>query len=282
MSNDQSQVDRTKHRDEGGDPESAGTVRPGRTIQSVDRALSVLEEVAQTPNGISLSALARLTGLNISTCHHLVSTLAARGYLEPLGRAKGYAIGPRLRELNEMAEAERDPAVVLRGDLEQLGARLGHGVQLAMLSETSLLTKLSFQQPGDGIEEHDEIEKMRALHATATGKAILAWIPDTELARIVSVNGMTRYTPRTLTTLSSLVDELRLVRRRKYAIDDEEFREGIVCIGAAVRDKGGAVVAAISTTLPADLATPEYRKELTREVVAASNQYSQTLRNQTR
>nr|WP_249139134.1 IclR family transcriptional regulator [Actibacterium sp. MT2.3-13A] len=250
---------------------------PGRTIQSVERALLLLEEVASEPEGLTLSDMAERTGLNSSTCHHLVSTLVNCGYLTHLSRTRGYALGPKIRDLNELAERETDPSVLLKDDLMALGQQLGRGVQFAVLSETSLITKLSFPDPEARVEEPDEIEKMTALHATATGKSILAWIPDTELVRVISANGLNGYTPQTITTLSGLMEELRLVRRRKYAIDDEEFRSGVVCIGTTLREGGGAVVGAISTTLPAREATDEYRKAVISEMIAASNDFSRKL-----
>ncbi|GAW33657.1 acetate operon repressor [Roseovarius sp. A-2] len=251
----------------------------GRTIQSVERALNVLEIVAQERDGVTVSVISERLGLNISTCHHLITTLVKKGFVTHLGRIKGYALGPRLGELVQISEGERDPDVLLAGELKALGASLGHGVQFAVLRDTSLMTKLSFPGTDDKVVEPDEVEKMSALHATATGKAILAWIPDTELVRIISANGLSSYTPETITTLSGLVEELRLVRRRKYSIDDQEFSEGIVCIGATIRAGAGAVIGSISVTIPADRATDDYRDFLIKEMIAAANSFSNKLRD---
>ena len=90
-----------------------------------------------------------------------------------------------------------------------------------------------------------------AAHATATGKAILAWLPPTELDRIVADKGLTAFTPNTITDIEKLGEELRLVRRNGYAIDREEFRPGVICLGAAIRDHAGAVVGSISVSSPA-------------------------------
>jgi IclR family acetate operon transcriptional repressor len=253
--------------------------KPVRTIQSVDRALTLLELAAGEIDGITLSELSDRIGLNASTCHHLVMTLVARGYLTHISRSRGYALGPRVRELLELMEHDSDPAVLLREDLRRLGEQLGLGVQLAVLSETSLLTKLSFPGAASTLQEPNEVEKMTALHATATGKSILAWIPDTELVRIISTNGLKSYTPNTINSLSGLVEELRSVRRFKYAIDNEELRAGVVCIGSAIREGGGAVVASISTTLPASEATEERKAQLTRQMIEAANIFSNKLRN---
>jgi IclR family transcriptional regulator, acetate operon repressor len=262
-----------------GDVDAADRSTYGRTIQSVDRALMLIEQVAASPDGLTLSEMAEQSCLNASTCHHLVSTLAGRGFLTRLDRRRGYVLGPKIRELHEMAEREHDAATLIRDDLAALGQRLGRGVQFAVLSECSLITQLSFPDPKRRVVEPDEIEKMTALHATATGKSILAWIPDTELVRVISANGLTRYTARTMTTLSGVVEELRLVRRRKYAIDDEEFREGIVCVGSTLREVGGAVVGSISVTLPAEDADAETRKSLIKSMITAANDFSTKLRS---
>jgi len=251
----------------------------GRTIQSVDRAFQLLETIAGSRDGMTLSSISDEVGLNVSTCHHLVATLTQRGYVSHLGRMRGYALGPKLNELVELSKSETDPAVLLEADLKAFGARLGHGVQLAVMSDTSLLTKRSFAGGDDHVVEPSEVEKMTALHATATGKAILAWIPDTELVRVISANGLKSYTPRTITTLSGLVEELGAVRRQKFAVDDEEFRSGIVCFGAAIREGGGAVIGSFSVTVSAERATEEYRQYLAGEVINAARIFSSNLRS---
>ena len=251
-----------------------------RMIQSVVRALDILEVIASQRSGVTLSQLSSKITLNSSTCHHLVSTLVARGYVEHLGRNRGYALGQKLHELVELADSEFDPELLLRDDLKDLGERLGHSVQLAILAETSLLTKLQFPAPSadDQLQEPDELLKMTALHATATGKAILAWLPEIELVRVISANGLRRYTENTITTLSGLIEELRLVRRRGYSVDDEELQSGVVCIGSALRDAGGAIVGSISTTGQAAKMTPKYRLHLSKAMNAAAVDFSKRLR----
>ena len=270
------QIEKTQRK---ADALPASDEQQGRTIQSVDRALQVLEAIAENRDGITVSAVSEKVGLNVSTCHHLITTLVHRGYLTQVSRTRGYTLGRKLNELIEVSERESDPAILLERDLKDLGASLGHGVQFAVLRDTSLLTKLSFPSADDTVIEPNEVDKMSALHATATGKAILAWIPDTELVRVISANGLTSYTSRSITSLSGLVDELRLVRRGKFSIDDEEFREGIVCIGATIREGAGAVIGSISTTVSAARATEDYRQILIKEMIKAANVFSNKLRD---
>jgi IclR family acetate operon transcriptional repressor len=251
-----------------------------RLIQSVARALDIIEVLAGERDGMALSELSERIELNSSTCHHLISTLVARGYVEHLGRSRGYALGRKVHDLVDLAEGGFDPDLILRNELRDLGLSLGQGVQLAMLAETSLLTKLRFDSPNleEVLVEPDEITKMTALHATATGKAILAWLPEIELVRVISANGLTKYTDKTITKLSELVAELRLVRRRGYSIDDEELQDGVICIGAALRDAGGAIVGAISTTVAVDKMTSSYRAEVAKTMAVAAVEFSKRLR----
>jgi IclR family acetate operon transcriptional repressor len=251
-----------------------------RQIQSVARALDIIEVLAGERDGMALSELSERIELNSSTCHHLISTLVARGYVEHLGRSRGYALGRKVHDLVDLADGVFDPDLILKNELRNLGLSLGHSVQLAVLAETSLLTKLRFNSPNleEALVEPDEIIKMTALHATATGKAILAWLPEIELVRVISANGLTKYTDKTITALSELVAELRLVRRRGYSIDDEELQDGVICIGAALRDAGGAIVGAISTTAAVDEMTSSYRAEVAKIMTVAAVEFSKRLR----
>jgi IclR family acetate operon transcriptional repressor len=89
-----------------------------------------------------------------------------------------------------------------------------------------------------------------AAHATSLGKSMLAWLPEHELRRILETTGMARFTPSTIADLDALIEELRLVRRNGHAMDREEYRPGVTCVGAAIRDHLGAVVGAISASAP--------------------------------
>jgi IclR family acetate operon transcriptional repressor len=119
---------------------------------------------------------------------------------------------------------------------------------------------------------------MRATHATATGKAILAWLPEQVVANVISENGLQRFTDNTIVSLSELMDDLRLVRRNGYAEDNEELREGVACIGAALRDESGTVVASISASFPAGSVSGEQRDVVIRKVTQYARELSGRLK----
>ncbi len=103
----------------------------------------------------------------------------------------------------------------------------------------------------------DTAGKANAAHATATGKAILAWLPEMEIARVIAEKGLTSFTDRTITNIADLMEDLRLVRRNGYALDREEFQPGVVCVGSAIRDHSGAVIGSIGCSMPEMRASEE-------------------------
>jgi len=259
-------------------PESASLEKPVRRIQSVERALTIFEILADSPDALALSEIADRAGLNVSTCHHLIATLVDRGYVLNAGRNRGYMLSSRLQELTDMTSRKTSLADFARTSLIALSGKLGLSVQLAELEGTSLVTRFKANVAEVHVIEADEVVKMRAAHATATGKAILAWLPETQVLKIISENGLERFTENTKTSLADLTDELRWVRRNGYAVDNEELRPGVVCYGAALRDEKGAVVASISASFPAELGTETYREYVMEEVKACARNLSDRLR----
>lgn len=248
-----------------------------RSIQSVVRALTIIEIMAAAKEPLALNEIASRARLNASTCHHLVATLVGRGYVIHAGRSRGYMLSSRLAELVELSVREIDLAEFVRPKLVQLAEQLAESVQMAVLRGSNLITQLRAGNAA-GLREADEFRKMTALHATATGKAILAWLPEAEMVRVISENGMTAYTERTITTLSGLIEELRHVRRNGFAIDDQELETGVVCCGAAIRDEKGAVIASISATFAAHKNSEAYRGHVVRQVAQCARSLSDQLK----
>jgi len=267
------------YRDSVADPSFASVEKAAaRRIQSVERALDILEILAAAPDALALGEVAAQAGLNVSTCHHLVATLVERGYVLNAGRSRGYMLSSRLQELTEMSARKADLSDFARTDLIELSGRLGLSVQLAEMQGSALVTRFRANVAETHVIEADEVVKMRAAHATATGKAILAWLPEGETLKIISENGLERFTDNTLTSLADLTEDLRWVRRNGFAVDNEELKAGVVCYGAALRDEKGVVIGSISASMSAALATEACRAHVAQEVVACTRRLSDRLR----
>jgi IclR family acetate operon transcriptional repressor len=116
-----------------------------------------------------------------------------------------------------------------------------------------------------------------AAHATALGKAMLAWLPEAQILRVIKARGLQHLTPNTITDLPTLTEELRLIRRNGFAIDREEFQPGVICVGAAIRDHSGAVVGSISCSAPTMRAHDEHLTTMREAVVTAARALSTEL-----
>ncbi len=249
----------------------------GASIQSVARALTLLETIAELGGETTLSRLAGRTGLNISTCHHLLATLAQRGFVTKGVGRRGYALGARILYLSHIC-LQVDLPKRAQAALDRVNQATGETVHLAALHGDELVTVLKREAHHAVRVDAGAIGNSNAAaHATATGKAMLAWLPEHEIRRILAAQGMTKFTPNTITDFDVLIEDLRLVRRHGFALDREEFRPGVVCVGAAIRDQSGAVVGAISASTPSMRASEDHLARMREEVVSAARELSAEL-----
>jgi IclR family acetate operon transcriptional repressor len=241
-------------------------------IQSVDRALFLLETIAEAGGEATLTELATRTGLNISTCHHLLATLIQRGFATKVPGRRLYALGARILYLGH-ACLQVDLPRRAQPYLEAVNQATGETVHLAALQADAVVT-LAVREARHAVRvDSGKIGKLEAPHATSVGKAILAWLPEDEIRRIVA-HGMKRFTDNTITDFPALVESLRIVRRNGYAIDREEFLPGVICVGAAIRDQAGTVIGAISASTPNMRASDEHIALIRDEICAATRALS--------
>ena len=241
-------------------------------IQSVDRALYLLETIAEAGGEATLTDLATRTGLNISTCHHLLATLIQRGFAAKVPGRRLYALGPRILYLGHTCLQVDLPRRAQRY-LEAINRVTGETVHLAALQGDAVIT-LAVREALHAVRvDTGKIGKLEAPHATSIGKAILAWLPEDEMRRILA-HGMKRFTHNTITEFPALVESLRVVRRNGYAVDHEEFLPGVICVGAAIRDQAGTVIGAISASTPTMRASEEHVASMRDEIIAATRALS--------
>ena len=151
----------------------------------------------------------------------------------------------------------------MTGETVHLAALQGDNVVTLAVREATHAVRVGTARTG----------KVEAPHATSVGKAILAWLPEDEMKRILG-GGMKRYTEKTITDFPALLELLRAVRRNGVAIDREEFLPGVICVGAAIRDQAGTVIGAISASTPTMRASDEHVALMRDEINAATRALS--------
>jgi IclR family acetate operon transcriptional repressor len=233
-------------------------------IRSVSKALTILELIARSGGEMTLTAIAGAAELNISTCHHLLATLHDAGFVARLRGKRTYVLGAKILFLHTAALKQVNLPRRAQRVLEYLNARTREAVQIAVMQGDALVALMRKESLHATKTEAGIPVAEDAAHATATGKAILAWLPEGELTRIIERRGLPCLTPNTITELPALIEELRLVRRHGFAIDREENQPGMITVATAIRDASGSVVGAIGIACPtqrADEAAIGYLRE---------------------
>lgn len=242
------------------------------TVQAVDRAITLIETLAETKHELRLQDIARMTGLKLSTCHHLLNTLLLRGYVAKMDRPRAYFLGPRISEIASMRGARFDIVREARPFLDQLSSETGATVRLAAFEGPDLTTLCELS--GETGALPDGLGIVDAAHATALGKAILAWLPEPEIARVVADHGLPRLTGRTIVSLGELVESLRQIRRHGFAVEDREFVDTEVAIACVIRDRAGAVIGSVGASLLAERTDSERLQALQLKVADTAREIS--------
>jgi IclR family acetate operon transcriptional repressor len=242
------------------------------SIQSVDRALLLLETIADMGGEATLTELANRTRLNISTCHHLLATLIKRNFVAKVPGKRLYALGGRILYIGH-ACLQVDLPRRAQPYLENINLATGETVHLAGL-QGDVISVLSVREARHAVRvETGKLGRIAAPHAQSIGKAITAWLPEDEIRRIVGKD-LKRYTENTITDFGELLESLRLVRRSGHSVDNEEYLPGVTCIGAAIRDQAGTVIGGISASMPMMRASKEHLALVRDEVIAATRALS--------
>lgn len=207
------------------DPHAETTHATGG-LQTVHRALDVLEVVTELGSRASLATIAERTGLARPTAHRLCRTLVERGYMRQLND-RTYALGLQLVSLGNAANAL--VGVDAHAVLADLVDELGESANLAMLAGRQ--AEYVAQAPARyTMRMFTEVGRRVHLHCTGVGKAILAQMDEAAVHAAVRGSGMPGQTPFTLTTEPALDEELRRIRERGYALDEQEQELGVRCV----------------------------------------------------
>lgn len=213
----------------------------------------ILDAFAGNRVTLSLSDLARATGLPSSTVHRIAGELVEWGGLERTSDG-GYIVGLRLWEIAARSRRSyglRDTAMPFLHDLYDLSRQ---HVQLAVIDgiEALLIEKIS---AANAVGTIGRAGGRLPLHASAIGKALLAWSPPVTQERILALP-LPRYTTETLTSVWALRRELAETRRRGFALANEEMSIGAVSCAAPIPGRGQEVIAAVSVVMPVGEASP--------------------------
>ncbi|HEX5412178.1 MAG TPA: IclR family transcriptional regulator [Terriglobia bacterium] len=247
-------------------------------IQVLDRTFAILDVLMDSGKEVGIADLTAKLKLSKSTVHRILMNLETNRYVERIGADGRYRLGPRLFELGTKALATLDLRDEVQPCLERLVARTGETSHFGVFRDGEV-TSLFNVQTKRSLGSASTVGRRVPVYCTSLGKAILAFRSKDEVEEVVRRCRFSANTQHTITDPMSLLAELNRIRKRGYAIDDEEFEIGLRCIGAPVKNHLGEVIGAISIAGPAVRVSKRRVPELARHVVEVAEELSTRLGN---
>ena len=246
------------------------TEAPPQSVQSVERAVTILEVLART-GGAGVTELAVELDVHKSTAFRLVSTLEQRGLVEQAEQRGKYRLGVGIVRLAGATAARLDVVQEARPVCRRLSADTGETVNIAVLSDRSALYLDQFAG-ASALQPHNWVGQHIPLHATSNGKVLLSGLSQEEVDRLLP--SLPGFTEATITSSARLRRELEEVRGRGYAVAIDELEVGLTAIAAPVRDAHGEVVASLSVSGPTFRLDGQRLEALVPLLVTASQEIS--------
>jgi DNA-binding IclR family transcriptional regulator len=245
----------------------------GAGVQSVDRALTILEVLARVGEAGVTDVAAEL-GVHKSTAFRLVATLEAHRLVEQAGDRGKYRLGVGVLRLAGATTARLDVVQEARSLCRQLAADTGETVNIAVLSESSALY-LDQVAGSSALQSHNWVGQRIPLHATSNGKVLLSGLDQSALDAVLGQ--LSSYTPMTITRQARLREELDQVREQGYAVAVDELEVGLAAAAAPIRNAHGDVVASMSVSGSTFRLTADRLETVVKQLVEAALEVSHRL-----
>jgi len=238
----------TLTRKRGRPPGRGNRASEGRN-QSLTRALTLLQRLAEAPQGMQLTDLSYQLGMPVATVHRLLATFEELDFVEQDSEQGRWYVGLNAFTVGNAFLKRRDFVAIARPRMDALVDMCGETVNLGVIDDGEVVFVSQVESP-EVMRMIVRLGSRSPIHASGVGKALLAGMTEQRVEQILERRGLKRYTERTIDNPADLRAELESTRRRGYALDDEEHAVGLRCVAAAFFDENARALAAISLSGP--------------------------------
>jgi DNA-binding IclR family transcriptional regulator len=246
------------------------------SVQVIHRALDILEQLSQSSKPIGPTEISKSTGISKSTVCRLLSTLQARSYVEKRSPDGKYSIGPKLIALVSRHIGSLELQTEARPYLSLLASDLNLTTHLGILDGNEVI----YVEKLDHIptkQLYSQIGYRVPAYCSSLGKCLLSRYSGEDLKNIMGCSSFRIYTRNTIPNIEALKEQLRRIRDEGWAMDNEEYEVGHMCVGAPVYDYRGEIIAAVSASGTSTVITPDYLPVIVDEVKQTSKQISKCM-----
>jgi DNA-binding IclR family transcriptional regulator len=246
-----------------------------QSVRAVERALDILLCFSRETPELTMTQVAEQVGMHRSTVHRLLATLEGKRFVRRDPVTSTYRLGIRLLQMAYLTLEHNDLRQLATPFLHRLCEQHQENIDLAVLDDTDVVFLDVIEGP-QRVKLASAIGQRLPAFATASGKAILAFTPDEAVRRILE-RGMPQYTQHTIRSPEAFFEELRHVREQGFALDEQEYEEGINAVAAPILDLNNQPIAAAAVAGPAYRLTRERMIEIGPLVLAAAQDISQEI-----
>ena len=245
------------------------------SVRAVERALDILLCFSRQTPELSMTQIAEQIGIHKSTVHRLLATLENKRFVQRDPDTGIYRLGIRLLQMAYLTLEQNDIRRLAIPYLQRLGEQYQENIHLAVLDDADVVFTYIIESP-QRVKLAAAIGQRLPAYATASGKAILAFLPE-ELVRRFTNRGMPQLTPRTHVSPETFFKDMNSIKQQGFAISEQEYEEAINAVAAPIFDVGGQPVASIAVAGPAYRLTGERMSEIGPVVIATAREITREI-----
>lgn len=244
-------------------------------VKSANRVMEILNLLRHHPLGLTITEVSKILTIPKSSTHELLHSMHQGNYLQL--QETRYSLGIKVFEIGQAAAHSSELLLHARPAMKFIGEELSESVQLAILDGTEVvyLSKMQFRKD---MKLVSKVGIRLPSYATGLGKAILSTCSEENLEERFAFTQFQQFTPRTITTMERLQENLENVRERGYAEDREEYSPGVFCYAMPIKDLNNQTLGALSVSMPGEPHSKERRQKIINLLNDVTQQLSKKLR----
>lgn len=219
-------------------------------VQSIERAIDILDCLAEHPKGCGIGELSKDLGLSKSTIHRIITTLKHKEYVAQNKGNDKYQLGIKILGLSASIINNMDLVGIAKPYINEFANKVGEVIHLSLPDETYsniiYVDKVKPENTGRAITMSSNIGKKVPIYCTAAGKLLLSQYSDDKIKELLKDIHFVKYTENTITSIDTLLNEIHEIRKNSYALDNEEYDNAVNCIAVPIFDRTNKIIAAIS------------------------------------
>jgi DNA-binding IclR family transcriptional regulator len=249
-----------------------------RTIQSIDRAVEILDYISKNDNKVRLIDLSNDLEINKSTLHGILSTLEYNGLISKNQNTSKYSLGIKMYKYGKVYEQDFSLKKIVHPYIKKISEKFSESVHLGIESDYEVLY-LDFVKSQHSIRLAAKVGNKDPLYCTAIGKVILANMSEDNMQYYLDNYTLEKFTENTIAEKECLLKELHNIRKQNYALDLEELELGLICVASPIRNNSGDLIAVIGISGPNNRISEDIFKEMKLTITKTANEISELLSN---